>query len=420
MLTVLASIALALPDVDAPLRTGASSAGAAVVVGIEDYAFLPDVDHAARDARAVYHTLVYTRGLPPERVQLLGGANREQILDAVGRARALGGPVVVYFAGHGAAAADTGELMLVGDDAKRDPAVFQARSVRLSELTEAVGPGGTAILDTCHAGRSRGGEELLDGVRFAVPTWAQPASSTAVWTAAGPDELSEAYPAAQHGLFTYFAVGAMRGWADGELSGAADGVVTLSEAQAYVSRALAAVRPGGQQPTATGSAELVRGAGLEAPPDLAALPVVGVQPAPVAPSGDFVFVAPAPVPAALPFAPPLSIVDRRIADAQGRAVPLSVLAAATSGQLDADRAVRRYSSAQSARLYGASAALTGVIGAATLIGLSGGVPAGSDATTIYVLGGTGALGIGAFTWGSLVAGDARRDVVEAANEALAE
>ena len=44
----------ATPTVDVPLRSGASSPrDAAVVIGIEDYAFLPDVPHAASDANAL-------------------------------------------------------------------------------------------------------------------------------------------------------------------------------------------------------------------------------------------------------------------------------------------------------------------------------------------------------------------------------
>lgn len=52
----------------------------------------------------------------------------------------------------------------------------------------------------------------------------------------------------RHGAFTYFAVGALRGWADGELSGQRDGQVTGAEAAAYVERALRSAGVRDQRP----------------------------------------------------------------------------------------------------------------------------------------------------------------------------
>ncbi len=72
------SAAFAIPDLDEPARTGArASSDSAVIVGLEDYFVLPDVPYAKRDATVMYETLVYTRGIPSDRVQLLDkGANR--------------------------------------------------------------------------------------------------------------------------------------------------------------------------------------------------------------------------------------------------------------------------------------------------------------------------------------------------------
>src|SRR5687768_16231294 len=120
------SLALAAPDIDTPLRTGATApADTAVVIGIEDYAFVPDVPYAQRDAKAFYDLLVYTIGVPSSRVRLLDhGAGKEQIVEAVAAAGAevgAGGTVWVYFAGHGAADPSTGARLLLGDDVRQDP-----------------------------------------------------------------------------------------------------------------------------------------------------------------------------------------------------------------------------------------------------------------------------------------------------------
>ena len=81
--------------------------------------------------------------------------------------------------------------------------------------------------------------ELVPGARFAVPTSALQATGGAMVTAAQPSQLSEPYAAADHGLFSYFFAGSVRGWADGELDGKPDGTVTLREASADFSASAA-------------------------------------------------------------------------------------------------------------------------------------------------------------------------------------
>jgi hypothetical protein len=280
LLVAIAGAAEPPPKIDAALDTRASRPlDAAVVIGNETYAYLPTVDFAGRDSQTFYDTLLKTRGLAPENISHLEGANRDQILDAVQRAsqQALeDGTVWVYFAGHGAASPSSGELMLVGDDAKQDPEVFTERSITVSEIAGAVSQDLVLVLDTCYAGFGRTGEQLIPGTRFAVPAYDKLAEAPAVtlWSAAGPDEISGPYGAARHGLFTYFVAGAMRGWADGELGGGADGEVSLGEAQAYLSRAFSTLQVTAQSPVLTTSEEslvLTSGRNLEDGPALEGL-----------------------------------------------------------------------------------------------------------------------------------------------------
>lgn len=72
----------------------------------------------------------------------------------------------------------------------------------------------------------------------------------------------------RHGAFTFFAVGAMRGWADGELDGRRDGVVAGEEARMYVQRALRGIGQNGQNPVWVGDADLLLsfGATEQGPP----------------------------------------------------------------------------------------------------------------------------------------------------------
>lgn len=424
----------AVPDVDVPLRTGAQApADAAVVVGIEDYAFLADVPSAGRDARALYHFLVYTRGVPPEKVQLLTGGNREQVLDAVARAKGQlqpGGTLWITYAGHGATNPDDGSPLLVGDDAKTDPSVFVARSVKVKELPKDA----VLLLDTCWAGKGRDGADLVPGTRFAVPAFATAPTAGAMVTAAQPSQLSEPYPAADHGLFSYFFAGAVRGWADGELDGAPDGAVTLKEAHAFVGRAIATVHPAGQQPTFAGQDRvLVSAPGkLEPAPDLAALPKVGAPrpgpaPAPLGtPQLGNLGAAPvlgssaswsgAPlVPVGKTWSGALSLADARVVTTEaGKRLSLADAASATAADPAVARALARTRSDTYSRTYGATLLGTGVVTA----GVTGFLVAQGTSPGILV---TGAIPLvpGALM---LVAGAAhadrhRRELVDAINAA---
>lgn len=286
-----------LPDLDEPLRTGASApTDAAVVVGIADYLFLPDVPFADRDAALVRDWLVSTRGVPPDRVRVLTGGAREQIVAAVeaaGRDTGPDGTVWLYFAGHGVASPDTGRRLLLGDDTRQAPEAFDARGVELDALADLAAAGGGKVVtwvDACFNGTGRDGAAMVTGTRFAVPDWVSAARDGRLgWAAAGPDQFARPLEPARHGAFTFLSVGALRGWADGEVDGARDGVVTAAEATLYVDRALERLGLGDQDPVLVGDGSAWRLAERvgEAPPRLsaswtapAALPAPPPLPAP--------------------------------------------------------------------------------------------------------------------------------------------
>lgn len=291
MWSLVASVAFAggWADIDTPARTGASAPGdAAVVVGIEDYLLVPDVPHARRDAQAFRDFLVYSRGVPPHRVQLLTDGGKESLEQAIARGVAeveAGGTFWLYFAGHGAADPSTGARLLLGDDVRPDAGVFASRGLSVDAVTDQITKAkarGLLVLDTCYAGMSRDGESLVPGSRFLVPSYAEaPPREVTVWTGTSRDQLAMPIDAVRHGAFTYFAIGAMRGWADGVIDGAPDGQVTLTEAHEYVGKALRAAQIGTQQPDLQGGASLIVGTGkLEGGPDLASLTAPAHKPAP--------------------------------------------------------------------------------------------------------------------------------------------
>lgn len=236
----------ALPDIGARyVGATAHPEDAAIAIGLEDYFRIPDVPYARADAEAFATWATYTHKIPSDRVEQVTSGGREYLLAAADRAGERVGPngtVYLYFSGHGAAHPETGDRLLLGDDVAPDATGFAARGVTVKELAERASAGGGKVLlllDTCYAGTGRGGEQLAAGLRFAVPAYVRHAPKVAEWTAAQPSELSGPLDEAEHGAFTYFALGALRGWADGEL-GARDGKVTAEEANLYVQRALRA------------------------------------------------------------------------------------------------------------------------------------------------------------------------------------
>ncbi len=270
-----------LPDIDEPLRAGARAPrDTAVVVGIQDYTHIADVPWATRDAQAFYRLLIYTLGLSASRVRLLDqGASHEMIRDALAQAAEQAGGegrVWFYFAGHGAASSRDGERMILGQDVRAEVSAFDSRGLTTAELQQVAGAHGSQVmmvLDTCYTGRDRSGAALVEGGRFVVPSYASRAEPDVVaWTAAGPNELAQPLDAAGHGAFTYFVVGALRGWADGQLDGERDGQVTLEEASLYVSDSLAAAQIGSQHPALVAERPegwvLSASSKLELPPEL--------------------------------------------------------------------------------------------------------------------------------------------------------
>jgi formylglycine-generating enzyme required for sulfatase activity len=283
------ALAAELPSIDRPLRTGRSATGdAAVVIGVEDYVYLPQASYASQDAQAMYDFLVYTRGVPSSRVALLqGGTSRRKIIEAVttaGKQVGAGGTVWVYFAGHGSASPSTRERLILPENTLADAGDFDEQGVRLAELQRLAGSGGGEVLlitDACFTGAGRAGGTLLSDGRAWVPPQATAVGRSVQWDAAQANQVAGPLAAARHGAFTYFAIGAMRGWADGQVTGERDGVVTSEEAHLYVREALRAVGIRDQAPSLVGEGAAARTLASGATERAPALDAAVAAPAPV-------------------------------------------------------------------------------------------------------------------------------------------
>ena len=234
---VLSVAAAELPSVDEPVRTGArNTKDTAVVIGVQDYDHLGTALHAGRDAEEVAEWLEYTRGVNKRYLFVAEDPNDDELRSVVARGVARvkpGGTLWIYYSGQGAVVDGTARIF--GTDTTKDEL---ASALSLPEL-EAMAARSRAdrvviIIDAPFDLSGRDELLALDAPPLTFK-WAEADNNKVTVWVADTRGHAQIYPAAgAHGLFTYLTLGALRGWADGADGSAADGVVTVAEAQQYV------------------------------------------------------------------------------------------------------------------------------------------------------------------------------------------
>ncbi len=259
-----------LPDVGKAYKSGAKNPkDAAVVIAIENYPILGSdytVTYATRDGDGMENFLVYTRGVPSSRVRRLDKPNASAIMQAVTEAANQvedGGTLWVYFAGHAGVDPNTKDRMLLPYNITAENPDLQREAVALSAIQK-LGQQSKAksvmlIIDACNV-------QLAKGKRFVAPASLSVQSKVSVWSATTENEASGPFEPVKHGAFTYAALGALRGWADGEVDGERDGNVDAQEATQYVRRFLREIQVTDQTPEFVGNREFILSQGKETPP----------------------------------------------------------------------------------------------------------------------------------------------------------
>jgi hypothetical protein len=163
------------PDLSTPPEgAGGGEKDAAVIVGIEDYAFVEKIPGARQNAEDWQAYLTGTLKVPAEKIALLrdGEATLEDLRKHVRRKAEQveeGGTLWFVFIGHGAPSKDGQDGLLIGADAQQRAESLDSRSLRRSELLELIAKGKQAravvLLDACFSGRS-------PGPRSAIWRWA--------------------------------------------------------------------------------------------------------------------------------------------------------------------------------------------------------------------------------------------------------
>ncbi|MDE2039306.1 MAG: caspase family protein [Elusimicrobia bacterium] len=201
-------------DVDRPAYRRADDPNSyALVIGIEKYENLPPADFAERDAAAVRAHL-RALGVPERNLIFLTGpqagkAGIEKYVESwLPRNVPSGARVFVYFSGHGAPDAATGQAYLVPWDG--DPKFLEDTGYpikRLYQKLNALAASRVLVaMDSCFSGAG-GRSVLAKGARplvTKVDTGAQSVGKLLVLAAAGADEITGTDEARGHGVFTYY------------------------------------------------------------------------------------------------------------------------------------------------------------------------------------------------------------------------
>jgi len=251
----------------------------AVIIGVGGYesTAVPKLRYPVADADAIYQTLIASGGFKKENILLLTDKTERKptlrnIKWALGtflaRSAHKDDLVVIYFAGHGASEVDQRGVerdglskYLVPSDA--DPDDLYSTALPMDEMQNVLArieaERVTVFLDACYSGAA-GGRTFastktrtvnVDDIFLERLTRSK---GRAIVTASRPSELSVELPELGHGLFTYYLVRGLQGYADLNR----DGIVSLQELYEYltqeVSRKSRAVG-GNQHPMMKGELE---------------------------------------------------------------------------------------------------------------------------------------------------------------------
>lgn len=272
------------PDVQTPVRTGyRAPADAVIAIGNRNYGHLPDTPYAERDADAFALWALHTRGVPPQNIHRVHNATHRlaimKLEDAM-RQVGEGGTLWVFFSGQGAVSMESGERLLLAVDAPADARHIHRSAISLRALllsTQKADIEHTVVVgDVSFVGAGRDGTALLPNVSYRTPSLDTVADQNAtVWLAADAHQLAAPLEYTRQGLFSWAAIGALRGWADG-VSGERDGTVTMAEATRWVRSALSDLGLERQTPIARvhstrANFVVTEGSRLPTPPDLTVL-----------------------------------------------------------------------------------------------------------------------------------------------------
>ena len=257
-----------LADVDLPPKTRMSNPDAlAVVIGVENYQYVPDATYAYNDAEVFREYLSETLGFKKQRIKIATNSKATQaelnkLLGSNGwlsRNIVKGkSDVVVYFSGHGIANSKDKNTGILPFDVDPNYAIGLPLKELYYNLSKMGAKTVTIYLDACFTGQTRDSKMLIADARPIIisPNKDSVPSNVTVFSASTGSQISGAIKEKEHGLFTYYLLKGMSGDADTNK----DKSIQLIELSSYVSKNVkdqAAINGREQTPELQGDKERV-------------------------------------------------------------------------------------------------------------------------------------------------------------------
>ena len=199
----------------------------ALIFGIEKYNQTPAASYANKDAQYFYEYAKKVFGVPEKNIELLID-EKANLIESLGRVnkwlpakiKKTKTDLVIFFAGHGLASPDGKDLYLLSQDS--DPDLLSRTALSRSELFETIlkyNPKSvTMFFDTCFSGISRDEKTLLASARPVRVVADEDESSLpknfSIFSASQLDQISSGIKEAEHGIFSYYLMKGLEGYAD--------------------------------------------------------------------------------------------------------------------------------------------------------------------------------------------------------------
>ena len=233
-----------LADIDIHPKTKMRNPDAlAVVIGVENYQYVPDATYAYNDAEVFREYLSETLGFKKQRIKIATNSKATQaelnkLLGANGwlsRNIVKGkSDLVVYFSGHGISNQTDQSTGILPFDVDPNYAIGLPLSKLYENLSKMGAKSVTVYLDACFTGQTRDSKMLIADARpiIITPKKGNFPSNINVFSASSGSQISGALKEKEHGLFTYYLLKGMSGDADINK----DKSIQLNELSKYVSK----------------------------------------------------------------------------------------------------------------------------------------------------------------------------------------
>ena len=208
------------------IRVKSNSNKVALIIGIEEYKQTPAASYANLDAKFFYEYARKGFGISKNNIKILidEDANLISSLGTLkkwlpGKIKSNQTELIVFFAGHGLASTNGEELYLLPQDS--DPDLLERTALSRNELFETIirlNPKNvTMFFDTCFSGISRDEKTLLASarpIRIIASEEQDIPDNFTIFSASQLDQISSGIKEAKHGIFSYYLMKGLEGYAD--------------------------------------------------------------------------------------------------------------------------------------------------------------------------------------------------------------